>query len=211
MPIQFELVLHNCEGFRATITPPFEDEDAELAHFWQLYHVSIKPCAIVVRPRIVNDTPIAYTTAAQLEGVRHEPGVTFRCRNCGKVKDVQYDGGTGYARDEADFLVCYDCCGDIDRQYMIDHGKITLYMTIQSDGPLGRKARRGYYDRAKLGNWPGTLQFSTGSVKVGYHSIAGNRYDCWFVGPDKHVWHAVQYGDNTQIAHCKRTKERTDR
>lgn len=34
----------------------------------------------------------------------------------------------------------------------------------------------------------------------------GVRYDTWFTGPDGKQWHAVQYGDNTQIAHCRRTK-----
>jgi hypothetical protein len=42
---------------------------------------------------------------------------------------------------------------------------------------------------------------------TGRHNIAGVRYDVWFRGPDGHVWWGVQYGDMTQICHCKRTKE----
>ena len=41
--------------------------------------------------------------------------------------------------------------------------------------------------------------------------IAGKRLDVWFYGPDGYIWHGVQYGDNTQIVHCKRSSERVQR
>ena len=29
-------------------------------------------------------------------------------------------------------------------------------------------------------------------------------YDVWFIGPDGKEWHGVQYGDLTQVCHCRR-------
>jgi hypothetical protein len=74
---------------------------------------------------------------------------------------------------------------------MKDEGRITLYLT----------------DDGRVTNWPNSLSFK-GHVSKGRHNIAGTRYDVWFTGPDGHRWHGTQYGDNTQICHCKRTKER---
>lgn len=58
----------------------------------------------------------------------------------------------------------------------------------------------------RVTNWPGSLSFRTGYIRKGRHNFAGTRYDTWFTGPDEKTWHAVQYGENTQIAHCRRVK-----
>jgi hypothetical protein len=72
-------------------------------------------------------------------------------------------------------------------------GRATLYLTTKPDGA------------AEITNWPGSLRF-TGRYTKGAHNIARTRYDVWFYGPDKTAWYGVQYGENTQIAHCRRVK-----
>lgn len=88
--------------------------------------------------------------------------------------------------------ICYACCGKHDKAYMLEHGKITLYLSRADDG---------WY----VGNWPATLRFPVSHMKQGAHNIARSRYDAWFTGPDGKQWHAVNIGDN-QIARCKRLK-----
>lgn len=116
---------------------------------------------------------------------------TFTCDRCGKTKTHKSDITTGYGVVDGDKKHCFECCGETDREYMVANGKMTLY--------LDTKART-------VGNWPGTLKFNVGTINKGYHNIARVRYDFWFPGPDGKTWHGVQYGDWTQIAHCKRTK-----
>ena len=88
---------------------------------------------------------------------------------------------------------CYECCAKRERERMIETGRATLYLTTeQASG------------RALLTDWAGQLVFRGGVVRKGRHNMARVRYDAWFTGPDKREWHAVQYGDNTQIAHCRR-------
>lgn len=128
------------------------------------------------------------------------------CSVCGKQIEKPKDGecGTGYGVDDKDQPVCYECCGTADLQRMIDTGRNTMYLTL---GYLGGSK---IIDRTacKITNWPGTLSYTPISIVKGRHNMAGVRYDAWFVGPDGFVWHGVQYGNNTQIIHCKRTKER---
>lgn len=121
----------------------------------------------------------------------------FKCSVCGTIKKTPHGTcGTGYGRDpETDNLVCYACCAVRDRARMVETGKIHLYLTMPEDGA------------ATVGNWPGTLTFTCGPVRKGRHNVAGVRYDTWFTGPGGARWHAVQYGNNTQIAHCKRVAQ----
>jgi hypothetical protein len=137
------------------------------------------------------------TTQAQLRKAKHVEGLEFRCAMCGEVKPVQTNGGTGYGYGFEGKLkdkpVCYECCGKLDRERMEHDGVATMYLT-KRDG------------RWFVTNWPGTLAFPAG-VQVGRHNMAGKRYDAWFT-MGGFQWHGVTYGDNTQICHCKRTKER---
>lgn len=103
-------------------------------------------------------------------------------------------GAVGYGCDDLGRRHCYVCCADHDQAYMRKTGKITLYLTTFDNGSLGR-----------ITNWPGSLEFRTAYVRRGRHNIAGRRYDAWFWFEGAH-WHGVQYGDNTQIMHCRRTK-----
>ena len=102
--------------------------------------------------------------------------------------------GTGYGRDANNNKVCYACCGERDKQYMRDHNKMTLYFSMPSDKRL-----------AKVSNWPESLVWENVSYTVGGHNWGLNRYDCWFWF-EGFEWHGVCYGDNTQILHCKKTK-----
>jgi hypothetical protein len=58
----------------------------------------------------------------------------------------------------------------------------------------------------ELTNWPGSLSIQVRRIKTGHHNIAGKRYDVWFTF-EGHEWHGVQYGDNTQICHCRKLKQ----
>ena len=90
---------------------------------------------------------------------------------------------------------CYDCCAKTDREDMENSGRATLYLTKKDvNGSISWEVK----------NWPGSLKFKA-YVKKGSHNIARTRYDAWFTVNDKR-WHGVQYGENTQIIHCKRVK-----
>jgi hypothetical protein len=128
----------------------------------------------------------------------------FVCSHCKAL--VPFPLGTGSAgyglAPDSDAMVCFACGGLQDKARMIETGKAVLYLTGQS--VFGLKADGAY----RVTNWPNSLSFTPRYVKTGWHNIAGKRFDSWFNGPDGFVWHGVTYGQNTQIHHCKRTKER---
>jgi hypothetical protein len=113
--------------------------------------------------------------------------------------------GTGYGENSEGEIVCYSCCGELDKEEMIKTGRATLYLNCEpahyAKHPEGRKMA------GEVTNWPGTLRFKC-HTRYGKHNIAGVRYDCWFVGPDGFEWHGIKYGDNTQLVHCRRTKRK---
>jgi hypothetical protein len=111
--------------------------------------------------------------------------------DCGHPPTKDKTIGLGYGTDKHNKKHCYTCCATQDKEAMLKDGRITLYLT----------------DKA-VTNWPGTMSFPITRQKTGRHNIARVRYDVWFRGPDGYMWHGVQYGDNTQLCHCKRTKER---
>jgi len=120
----------------------------------------------------------------------------FHCDCCEKDKIHTDDScSTGYATTKDGNKICFDCCSVRDRQVMIDLGNSALYLS---------KDEKGY----KVTNWPGTLMFRCTTPRKGKHNIARTRYDVWFTGPDGQDWHGVQYGENTQIVHCKRAIKR---
>lgn len=101
----------------------------------------------------------------------------------------------GYVTDRDGRDVCYRCCGDIDR-------------AATYNLPIGGKTH--LYDCAgRLTNWPDTFSVLITYRKRGRHNVAHVRYDMWFEleGEDgRHFYHAVRYGDNTQVAHVTRVK-----
>ena len=117
----------------------------------------------------------------------------FVCSECHKEIELQKSGGTGYGSDPVTGLkVCYACCGLRDAQEMRSTGKACLYLTSTNGA-------------SKLTNWPGTLTIHPYRMTIGRHNIAGKRFDVWF-SFEGQKWHGVQYGENTQICHCKRVK-----
>lgn len=123
------------------------------------------------------------------------------CSKCNKPIPEPEKGSctTGYGEDDKGRPVCYPCCAADDRKHMIEHGRITLYLTSAADGKLTKHS---------VSNWPGSLKFPVYHLRTGDHNMTGKRYDAWFEGPDGHIWHGVQFGDMTQIIHCKRTKRK---
>jgi hypothetical protein len=116
------------------------------------------------------------------------------CHRCKRtIEREEGSFATGYGIDRHNHTICYACCGILDRKRMERDGYATLYLT---------ETPNGY----RVTNWPGSLTFSA-HVNRGRHNIAGVRYDAWF-WLSGYQWHGVQYGNNTQIVHCKRTKVR---
>jgi hypothetical protein len=113
--------------------------------------------------------------------------------DCGHGPSEHETFTTGYGVDAQGHKHCYACCATNDKASMVKDGRATLYLTI--DKATGA---------ATASNWPGSLRFTVGHVKTGRHNMAGTRYDVWFAGPDAKVWHGTQYGENTQILHCRR-------
>jgi len=128
------------------------------------------------------------------------------CHICRKDKTPAFDFesiSTGYATDNDGNKVCFDCCGWEDKAYMVMEGKNTLYLTINNhNSDEFNTARKDFV----ISNWPGTYKTHCTYYRKGRHNITGSRYDVWFTGPDSMPWHGVQYGENTQIVHCKRIK-----
>ena len=138
-----------------------------------------------------------FETSADTEGARFLPGhgYWFRCGVCHVTKPCN-DGGsisTGYGVAKDGSLHCFRCCGDTDAQEMRKTGKATLYLCDAS-------WKQGY---GHVANWPGTLKLPVNHLRKGRHNIARVRYDVWFRFEGT-GWHGVQYGDNTQIVHCRR-------
>ena len=79
--------------------------------------------------------------------------------------------------------------------YMQRAHRVTLYL-VQRDKQL------------YLNNWTGELEIKIDHWKYGKHNMVGKVTHVWF----KHagiVWHGVNYGDDTQLCHCKKTKRST--
>lgn len=118
---------------------------------------------------------------------------TITC-DCGHLESEHSKITRGYATDSDGKTWCYDCALERELADMRTSGKATLYLTKDSDG------------NHIVSNWPGTFKRKVTGYRVGRHNIARKRYDAYF-GFEGYWWHAVSYGDNTEIAHCKRTKQ----
>lgn len=127
--------------------------------------------------------------------------------DCGHSPSPHDEHTTGYGETPDGRKICWQCCADRDAQQMRDTGKITLYLSLANEkdtAPNGFNGLNGkQVSRWQVSNWPGSLKFNA-YVKKGAHNMAGSRYDAWFTGPDNTQWHGVQYGENTQLCHCRR-------
>lgn len=114
---------------------------------------------------------------------------------CGKSEQVKAPPGApplklgeSYGRSPA---FCYQCCADDEKARMIETGRAVLYLT--KDGNAWR-----------VSDWSGKLSFPVRTISKGAHNMARTRYDVAFTGPDGKPWRGTQYGENTQICHCRR-------
>lgn len=185
-------------GDNASISEPMSRVDAFCAK--ALYQKEVKEKGYKYEGSTGNYVkPVAdedYETWTSAEVVDEEgKGEDRTCTQCGKTcPPSKYEFTTGYGRDKDGGIVCYECCAKWDIEQMTTTGKHCLYLTKRADG---------YY----VSNWPASVEIKCYYGKKGDHNIARCRYDVWFHGPDGYVWHGVQFGDNTQVCHVKRTKQ----
>lgn len=118
--------------------------------------------------------------------------------DCGHTESPHSEYTTGYGMDSEGKKHCWECCAIHDINAMRETGRYTLYLCNHAKG-MSSPTR--YY----LSNWPGTLTLPV-RYSRGKHNMAGTRIDVWF-NFDGHVWHGVQYGEDTMICHVKRTKQ----
>jgi len=117
----------------------------------------------------------------------------FYCSHCKTNKTHESDFTTGYARKRNGHKVCFDCMATVTEKEMLRDGKTFLYLT---ETPTGQY---------EVSNWCGTWKRRVMYASKGRHNIARVRYDVWFRVKGTE-WHGVQYGDNTQVVHCKMLK-----
>jgi hypothetical protein len=125
---------------------------------------------------------------------------TFYCQSCHQVKKHESDLTTGYGRSKHGVLICYACCGELDRKRLMTQDRAILYLAKESSTTYSE----GQAYQWVVSNWPGTFKRQV-HVSKGRHNIAGVRYDTTFLVGGK-LWYGTRYGDNTQILHCKAYK-----
>lgn len=127
---------------------------------------------------------------------------------------------SGYGIDNEGNKVCYACCASDDMQYMRDHDRITLYLTIPTAQQIApsivrevwRHTRRGVStsrtmsrEGVKITNWPSSLEFTPRALQWSVHNFGLPRYDVWFTFEGA-IWHGVKIGNNTDLLHCRKNK-----
>ena len=123
-----------------------------------------------------------------------------RCWVCELPLPAKQTGAitTGYGLDNEGHKICYACCADSDRQWMNEHDQITLYLSDRQEQGLTR-----YY----VSNWPGSLEYRAFDVVEGRHNIARTQTRFSFRDDNGQLWHGRQYGQWTQLAHCRKAKQ----
>lgn len=155
-----------------------------------------KAAAFYVPGALLWPVPITRQEARDILNLRKQN--RFRCVDCSEIKPVNGQGGTGYAITKSGY-VCYACCAVRDRERMETESRMTLYLT-------NRKSDAKRWPEYQVGNWAGTLAIPVSEFRHGRHNMAGSRVDVWFRDHTGREWHGVQYGDNTQIVHCRKLK-----
>ena len=111
------------------------------------------------------------------------------CDLCGEKIKVTYKvGGTGYAVDNQDRTICYECCGKQDAELLRNGEKPLLYLSHT-------KA-----DLWEVTNWPGSFRIPVhkiGTMKLfgfgGYYKV--NTVSFCFEG----TWYTGHDGKNDQV------------
>jgi hypothetical protein len=119
----------------------------------------------------------------------------FVCSCCKKTIVHESDFSTGYGVTDNGQKLCFDCCGEQDKNRLIETGKLPGYFTKDKDG------------RDIFTNWPGTFVLPVYFFRKSWHNFAGKngRTDFW-VKFNGNEYHGVQIGHNSQCATIKRTK-----
>jgi hypothetical protein len=121
--------------------------------------------------------------------------------DCGHPISQHSNCSTGYGIEKDGRKICYACCAERDKAQMRENGEIILYLMREQSTPWENDNLYTHY----VTNWPNSLRIQCGVPKISKHNIAGTRYDVWFRFEGQN-WHGVQYGENTQVCHCKRLK-----
>lgn len=116
----------------------------------------------------------------------------FICTQCLQEKKYESDITTGYGKNSNGDKVCYQCIGENDDKHL-------------SSMKVGEKVVL-YLHEGRVQNWPNTFSRLVYGLRTSRHNIAGKRYDFWF-NHNGRQFHGVQFGDNTQVAHCKLLKK----
>jgi len=111
---------------------------------------------------------------------------------CGHPPSAHSEHTTGFGVAKDGKRLCWECCATEDKEAMRATGRATLYLTGKDGGYT-------------VGNWPGALKIHVQEFRKGHHNMAGVRYDVWFLFEGT-PWHGIQYGDMTQIVHCRKVK-----
>ena len=115
----------------------------------------------------------------------------FKCSQCGQDKKHESPVSTGYGTDKTGNKVCFECCGINDAKEL-------------NELPIGAKIVH-YWDGKNIVNWPSSLVIAPYYTHKGKHNMAGTREDIYFKFNGAN-FHAVQYGNFSQIAHIRKTK-----
>lgn len=109
------------------------------------------------------------------------------CSMCGKVcKSDELTGG--YGINKKGEKVCFECCGKIDKNTLLNKGILS-----------------GYFTKGCFGNWPGTFSIKT-KWREGKHNIAGIQINFWFKCEGRY-FHGTQYGELCECATAKEISE----
>ena len=96
---------------------------------------------------------------------------------------------TGYGRDNNGKTFCYECCAEMDREYLRKNGVLSGYFTTDKDG------------KNWFSNWPGSFKLPVNDTLKSWHNFAGKngRTDFWLWFEGKR-YHGVQIGHNNECA-----------
>lgn len=117
---------------------------------------------------------------------------TIRCYKCKKVIDVPIGSlTTGYGINDKGQKICFECCGEQDKQQLRDTGKF-----------------QGYFTGEYFTNWPGTLKLKIFNSVSSWHNFAGKggRVDFWLKF-EENWYHGIFVGFNHQCATIRRVKK----
>jgi len=129
------------------------------------------------------------------------------CSKCHKECKTDNPHFTGYSKDDEGNILCYACCGELDRAYMRDHDRITLYLTYHN---LTDQIELNL-PRFEVTNWPGTLRYAAHvSTTIKKYTTWRIRHDVWFEDETGVWWYGRHQGENNELVYCKRLKWKPD-